>query len=194
MKGTSTQLSRLLCTFDLTTNKIVFVNHTDCIGKPEEDDITLIDYMLQAAGTGAPTIRILSDDTDIFVLLVHWAWKANVQSTVQMEKWNGTILDINATIREFGQREPPAEARDFSKFGWEVAKAWAVMPALAIQAVAPTATESSPFASPISGIGDSSPEEAGSMGTSIKGGQRPRRGQHGGDEEIEANGDPIGLN
>ena len=36
-----------------------------------------------------------------------------------------------------GQREPPAEARDISKFGWEVAKEGAVMPALAIQAVAP---------------------------------------------------------
>ncbi|CAL8311163.1 unnamed protein product [Gadus morhua 'NCC'] len=36
-----------------------------------------------------------------------------------------------------GQREPPAEARDISKFGWEVAKEGAVMPALDIQAVAP---------------------------------------------------------
>ncbi|KAG5277680.1 hypothetical protein AALO_G00090190 [Alosa alosa] len=36
-----------------------------------------------------------------------------------------------------GQREPPAEARDITKFGWEVANERAVMPALAIQAVAP---------------------------------------------------------
>ena len=228
------------------------MNHTDCIVKHEEADITLISYMLQAAEAGALTIRILSDDTDVFVLLVYWAWKANVQSTVQMEKWNGTSLDINAPIRglgdrcqgllgmhalsgcdtasypcgkgktsalkvlkslntvlgepdathrdlkdtgtEFfialygqkkakpmrythyqiysgskklpklkklpptdanlmlhilrahlqvmlwkaaGQREPPAEARDISKFGWEVVKEGAVMPALAIQAVAP---------------------------------------------------------
>ena len=76
MKSTSTktQLSCLLCTFDLTTNNVLFVNHTDCIGKHEVADITLISYMLQAAAAGAPTICILSDDTDIFDLLVYWAW------------------------------------------------------------------------------------------------------------------------
>lgn len=35
------------------------------------------------------------------------------------------------------QREPPAEARDITKFGWEVAKGGAVMPAVSTQAVAP---------------------------------------------------------
>ena len=106
MKSTSTKtkLSRLLGTFYLTSNNILFVNHTDCILKHEEADITLISYMLQAAEAGALTIRILSDDTDVFVLLVYWAWKAIVQSTVQMEKWNGTSLDINATIRGLGDR------------------------------------------------------------------------------------------
>ena len=34
--------------------------------------------MLQAAGAGAPTIRILSDDTHVFVLLMYCIWKANV--------------------------------------------------------------------------------------------------------------------
>ena len=63
----------------------------------EEADITLINYMLQAAGAGAPTICILSNDTDVFVL-VYWVWKANVHSAVQMEKWDGTILDKNARV------------------------------------------------------------------------------------------------
>lgn len=98
--ATKTQLSRLLCTFDLTTHNIMFVNHTDCIVKHEEADITLISYMLHVSEAGAQIIWILSDDTDVFVLLVFWVWKANVKSTVQMEKWNGTILDINATVRE----------------------------------------------------------------------------------------------
>ena len=69
----------------------------DCIVKHEEADITLISYMLQAAGARALTIHILCDDTDVFVLLVWGAWKADVQSAVQMEKWDGIILDINAT-------------------------------------------------------------------------------------------------
>ena len=52
----------------------------------EEADITLINYMLQAAGAGAPTICILSNDTDVFVLLVYWVLKTNVHSAAQMEK------------------------------------------------------------------------------------------------------------
>ncbi|KAJ3615046.1 hypothetical protein NHX12_018614 [Muraenolepis orangiensis] len=106
MKSTSnkTQLLRLLCTYDLITDKILLVNHMDRIVKHEEADITLISYMLEAARAGAPTLRILSDDTVVFILLVYWAWKANVQSAVQMEKWDGTILDINASIRTLGDK------------------------------------------------------------------------------------------
>ncbi|KAJ3600916.1 hypothetical protein NHX12_031889 [Muraenolepis orangiensis] len=53
MKSTSnkTQLSRLLCTYDLTADKILLVNH---IIKHEEADTTLISYMLEAARAGAP--------------------------------------------------------------------------------------------------------------------------------------------
>ena len=50
-------------------------------------------------------MRILSDETDVFVLLVYWVWRANVHSAVQMEKWDGTILDIlNATVRTLGEK------------------------------------------------------------------------------------------
>ncbi|KAJ3588278.1 hypothetical protein NHX12_011871 [Muraenolepis orangiensis] len=97
MKSTSnkTQLSRLLCTYELTAAKIMLVNHMDCIVNHEEADVTLISYMLEAARAGAPTIRIL---------LVYWAWKANVESAVQMEKWDGTILDINASVMALGDK------------------------------------------------------------------------------------------
>ena len=60
--------------------------------------------MMQAAGAVEPTIPILRDDTDVFVLLVYWVWKSNIHSAVQMEKWDGTILDINATVRELGEK------------------------------------------------------------------------------------------
>ena len=42
-------------------------------------------------------IRVLSDDTDVSVLLVYWVHRADLQCKVQMERWDGTILDINAT-------------------------------------------------------------------------------------------------
>ena len=51
--------------------------------------------MLQAVETGAPIVRILSDDTDVFVLLVYWVWKSVVKAKVQIEKWDGTLWDIN---------------------------------------------------------------------------------------------------
>ncbi|KAJ3599228.1 hypothetical protein NHX12_033191 [Muraenolepis orangiensis] len=56
MKSTSnkTQLSCLLCTYDLTADKILLVNHMDRMVKHEE--ATLISYMLEAARAGAPTL------------------------------------------------------------------------------------------------------------------------------------------
>ena len=33
------------------------------------------------------------------VLLLYWVWRANVHPAVQMEKWDGTTLDINVTVR-----------------------------------------------------------------------------------------------
>ena len=60
--------------------------------------------MLQAAKSGAPSIRILSDETDVFVLLVYWVWKGGTTTFVQMEKWDKTLLDINATVNTLGQK------------------------------------------------------------------------------------------
>ena len=42
----------------------------DCLVTHEEADITLCSYMLKAAVSRAKTIRVLSDDTDVFGLLV----------------------------------------------------------------------------------------------------------------------------
>ena len=53
--------------------------------------------MLDAVRHGASTVRILSDDTDVFVIMVYWCWKAGITTNLQMEKWNGTVLSINAT-------------------------------------------------------------------------------------------------
>ena len=46
----------------------------------------------------------LSDDTDVFVLLVYWCKKADVSCAVQMERWNGSVLDINATVTALGDK------------------------------------------------------------------------------------------
>ncbi len=96
-------LSRLLGTFDLGCG--VLVESKDDGGfLHDEADITIISYMLQAADEGRQVVRVLSDDSDIFVLLVYWTWRYDLQGriTVQMEKWDGVVLDINATCTNLG--------------------------------------------------------------------------------------------
>lgn len=77
----------------------------DCVVTHDEADITLCSYMLKAVAEGAQTIRILNDDTDVFVLLVYWTSRMRVVAKNQMEKWNGDVLDINETVQRLGPRE-----------------------------------------------------------------------------------------
>ena len=48
-------------------------------------------------------IRVLSDDTDMFVLLVYWVYRADLELLykVQMER---TVLYINATSVDLGPK------------------------------------------------------------------------------------------
>ena len=70
----------------------------------DEADITIISYMLQSADDGCHVVRVLSDDMDIFVLLVFWTWRCNLKEriAVQMEKWDDVVLDVNATCVNLG--------------------------------------------------------------------------------------------
>ena len=71
---------------------------------PEEADVTMVHaYMLQAAECGKAIIRILSD-TDVRVLLVYWVWKMQLSCSAQMGRWNGVVLNINATCTELGPK------------------------------------------------------------------------------------------
>ena len=60
-------LSRFLCTFNLGCGVTVDSIHDGVFGH-DEADIIIISYMLQAAAVGCHVVRVLSDDTDIFVL------------------------------------------------------------------------------------------------------------------------------
>ena len=66
--------------------------------------VTMIAYLLQAAESGKSVIRILTDDTDVLVLRVYWVWKMQLHSAVQMERWNGVVIDINATCLLLGSK------------------------------------------------------------------------------------------
>lgn len=100
-KKNKRRLGELLCTHKIGDN-IEMVSRADSIVTHDEADVSLISYMLDAVKRGATTVRILSDDTDVFILMVYWCWKVGTTCCLQMERWDGTVLNINATIENLG--------------------------------------------------------------------------------------------
>ena len=60
-------------------------------------DVTMIAYLLRSAKDHR-VLRILSDDTDVLVIVIYFVWKTGLHHTclVQLEHWNGNVIDINA--------------------------------------------------------------------------------------------------
>ena len=50
----------------------------------DEADVTMVSYMLHVAECGKDIISILSEDPDVFVLMVYWVWKMQLSCSVQM--------------------------------------------------------------------------------------------------------------
>ena len=69
-----------------------------------EANITIACYVLMAADSDTQDIYILTDDTDIFVLMGYWVYKHQIKTRVLMRKWDGTLLDINATCAQLGPK------------------------------------------------------------------------------------------
>ena len=61
----------------------------------DEADITIISYLLEAVKNGKNIVRVISDDTDVCVLLVYWVWRLQMTAHVQLYRWCGAILNIN---------------------------------------------------------------------------------------------------
>ena len=97
-------LNNILCSYPLPHN-IQLVNMLDCVVTHDEANVTLCSYMVKAVAEGAQTIQVLSDDTDVFVLLVYWTSRMRVVANIQMEKWNGDVLDIKETVQQLGPRK-----------------------------------------------------------------------------------------
>ena len=102
-KNNKRRLASVLSTFSLGEHATM-ETLDDGIFAHDEADVTMISYVLQAASQGQNVIRVLSDDTDVFVLLVYWVYQAELQCKVQMERWDGTVLDINATCADLGPK------------------------------------------------------------------------------------------
>ena len=68
----------------------------------EEADVLMVSFMIDAVRDGKKAVRILSDDTDVFVILIFWVQKLSIKALVQMEKWDGTVLHINNMVAALG--------------------------------------------------------------------------------------------
>ena len=96
-------LSHVLSTYSFGGN-VTVESHSDGIFKHDEAYITMISHFLLAADSGTKCIRILSDDTDVFVLLIYWVYRHSINATVQLEWWDGSVWDINATCAQLGPK------------------------------------------------------------------------------------------
>lgn len=88
------QLAKVLSTFNSGEDVTV---ESHCNFDHDEADITIISYLLLVCNPDVQVMRILSNDTDVFVLLVYWVYKHKIKAKVQMERWNRDVWDINTT-------------------------------------------------------------------------------------------------
>ena len=93
----------MLCTFSLGEN-VTMDTLDDGMFSHDEADITMISYVIEATNSSKTVIRVLSDDTDVFVLLVYWVCRKELECKVQMERWDGTVLNVNATCDKLGAK------------------------------------------------------------------------------------------
>ena len=68
----------------------------------EEADVVIVQQMVHIALTGAPSIRVISDDTDVFVLLVHFFKSESLTCDLVMvgTSHGRTSVDIKATAQK----------------------------------------------------------------------------------------------
>ena len=73
-KHNKLELSCILSTLDMDADMSIDSRYNGGF-EHEEADVTMIAHLLQAAESGQSVIRIITDDTDVFVLLVYCVWK-----------------------------------------------------------------------------------------------------------------------
>ena len=75
----------------------------ECMFGHEEADVNMVSYVLKREH-GCRHIQIVSDDTDVIVLLVHFYWKLRPLAAITMKRFDGKTIDINATAMTLGDK------------------------------------------------------------------------------------------
>ena len=95
------QLAHLLCMCHVPPS-VHMLEDVDNIFEHEEADVSMVSYANKFAKEGKKEIQILADDTDVFVLLMHWFHKHCPNSHVTLRKFDGQIIDINVSSEMLG--------------------------------------------------------------------------------------------
>ena len=95
------QLAHLLCMCHVPPS-VHMLGDVDNIFDHEEADVSTVSYANKFAKECKNEIQILADDTDVFVLLMHWFHKHHPNSHVTLRKFDGQIIDINVSSEMLG--------------------------------------------------------------------------------------------
>ena len=76
-QGEQNTFSRLLCTCTLAPNMLM-VGADEGLFNNEEADVLMVSFIIDAVRDGKKVIRILSDDTDVFAILIFCVRKLSI--------------------------------------------------------------------------------------------------------------------
>ena len=102
-KANKKALVRVLSTSNLSNN-VTMVGREESVYSHDEADITIISYLLEAVTNGKNVVRVIINETDVFVLLIFWVWRLQMTARVQLDRWCGAILNINESSSLVGAK------------------------------------------------------------------------------------------
>lgn len=98
------QLIKLQCSSNYNKNSLIhLIGENNCKFEHEEADVMMISYVLRMIETKKQNIHIVSDDTDVFVLLLHYYWIYKPTTKITMQKFDGQLKDINSSANQLGE-------------------------------------------------------------------------------------------
>ena len=97
------QLMKLLCDTNHGCPTLHLIGKEQSMFNHEEAGANIVSYLL-SLHEEKRHIQVGADDTDIFVLLVFFAWKHKVATQISMKKHDGSIISINATAEKLGDK------------------------------------------------------------------------------------------
>ena len=81
------------------------IGDDECMLPHEEADVNMVSYALMMSREhGCRQIQIVSDDTDVFVLLVHFYWKLRPLAAITMKRFDAKTIYVNATAMALGDK------------------------------------------------------------------------------------------